>query len=116
MRESAMRDDIDLKHFKQRLQARLEEITANRKSIDPVTLDQARIGRLSRMDAMQQQAMAQANERQRAGELIRIEAALSRLGDGDYGYCERCGEKSAPKRLEVDPAAALCIGCAERHI
>jgi len=79
-----------------------------------VTLDQSSVGRLSRMDAMQQQAMAQATERQRASELTRIENALKRLDAGDYGYCVECDEEIALKRLEIDPAATLCIKCAGR--
>ncbi len=78
-----------------------------------VELDQQSVGRLSRMDALQGQAMAQASERQRRTDLVRIEAALKRLDDGDYGYCLECGEEIAAKRLEIDPAAALCITCAD---
>lgn len=81
---------------------------------DTVALDQQSVGRLSRMDAMQQQAMAQATERQRASELARIDSALKRLDEGDYGTCVECGEDIAPKRLEVDPAASHCITCAGR--
>ncbi|MHA7772781.1 TraR/DksA family transcriptional regulator [Roseibium sp. M-1] len=77
-----------------------------------VELDQQSVGRLSRMDALQGQAMAQASERQRRASIQRIEAALSRLDSGDYGYCVECGEEIAGKRLEVDPAAAFCIRCA----
>ncbi|XYK81072.1 MAG: TraR/DksA family transcriptional regulator [Labrenzia sp.] len=78
-----------------------------------VMLDQQAVGRLSRMDALQGQAMAQASERQRRADIQRIEAALKRLDDGDYGYCVDCGEDIAAKRLEVDPAAAFCIRCAK---
>ena len=77
-----------------------------------VTLDQQSVGRLSRMDALQGQAMAQASERQRRADIKKISAALKRLDDGDYGYCVECGEDIAPKRLSVDPAAAFCIKCA----
>jgi len=79
---------------------------------DTVTLDQQSVGRLSRMDAMQQQAMAQATERQRAAEISRIDAALKRLDEGEYGACIECGEDIAEKRLEIDPAATHCINCA----
>lgn len=78
-----------------------------------VELDQQSVGRLSRMDALQGQAMAQASERQRRTDLVRIEAALKRLDDGDYGYCLDCGEEIPEKRLEIDPAAALCVSCAK---
>ena len=78
----------------------------------PVELDQQSVGRLSRMDALQGQAMAQASERQRREQIVRIEAALGRLEAGEYGYCVDCGEDIAPRRLEVDPSAAFCIRCA----
>lgn len=78
-----------------------------------VTLDQQSVGRLSRMDALQGQAMAQASERQRRADIQKISAALKRLDDGDYGYCVSCDEEIAEKRLEVDPAAAFCIKCAQ---
>lgn len=78
----------------------------------PVTLDQQSVGRLSRMDALQGQAMAQASERQRRADIQKISAALHRLDAGDYGDCVECGEEIAEKRLEVDPAAAFCIRCA----
>jgi len=77
-----------------------------------VELDQQSVGRLSRMDAMQRQAMAQANERARVAELTRIEQALRRIKDGEYGWCMMCGEEIAPKRLEADPSAAMCVNCA----
>ena len=79
-----------------------------------VALDQQAVGRLSRMDALQQQAMAQAGERARARDLHRIDAALRRIEDGEYGYCSECGEEIAEKRLAVDPMASLCIACAGR--
>lgn len=78
----------------------------------PVTLDQDSVGRLSRMDAMQVQAMALAAERRRQAERQRIEAALKRLEDGEWGYCLACGDEIAPARLEHDPSVAQCIQCA----
>lgn len=107
---------IDLEKVRARLLERREELNAlneiSAAARSPVTLDQASVGRLSRMDAMQQQAVARATERQRAAELIRIEKALQRIEEGEYGYCENCGRKIAEKRLEIDPAAPLCIKCA----
>lgn len=78
----------------------------------PVTLQQDSVGRLSRMDAMQQQAMAQAQERRRAAEVRRIEAALERLDADEWGWCARCGEEIAEKRLRNDPSVATCVACA----
>lgn len=77
-----------------------------------VELDQQSVGRLSRMDALQRQAMAEASERARAIELHKVNAALQRIDDGEYGYCLACGEEIAAKRLAVNPAASHCIKCA----
>jgi len=77
----------------------------------PVELDQQSVGRLSRQDALQQQAMANAQEQLRKRELKRIDLALERLDDGEFGYCLNCGEEIAAKRLEIDPLAALCVAC-----
>ncbi|WP_150525820.1 TraR/DksA family transcriptional regulator [Roseibium sediminis] len=78
----------------------------------PVILDQQSVGRLSRMDALQGQAMAEATERQRQADLVRIENALRRIETGDYGFCLECEEEIPEKRLDIDPAAALCVRCA----
>jgi DnaK suppressor protein len=101
-----------------RLRARRAEVTeaaaAHQDDRRPVQLDQTRIGRLSRMDALQDQAMAIELERRREVELARIDAALERLAEGEYGYCVTCGGAIEPQRLELDPAIPLCLGCARR--
>ncbi|MES9880558.1 MAG: TraR/DksA C4-type zinc finger protein [Sedimenticola sp.] len=79
---------------------------------DTVALDQTRMGRLSRMDALQAQAMSQEGNRRRDLELKRIALALRRIKEGEYGYCLDCGEVIAENRLKVDLSAPLCIGCA----
>ena len=61
---------------------------------------------------MQQQAMSKATEAARARDLLRVEAALRRLRDGEYGYCEECGEEIPDGRLKIDPMAERCVGCA----
>ena len=97
----------------QQLRRELEALSEiSQESRATVMLDQQSVGRLSRMDALQGQAMAQAAERQRRADIQRIDAALKRLENGDYGYCVECGEEIASKRLDVDPAAAFCIKCA----
>lgn len=66
------------------------------------------------MDALQSQAMAVETERRRAAELKRIESALKRIDDGEYGYCAMCDEEIPLKRLEQDPATPSCVDCAAR--
>ena len=89
---------------------KLSSISAE--SRDTVALDQQSVGRVSRMDALQQQAMAQATERHRMSDIAKIDAALRRIDDNEFGYCLECGEEIPEKRLEIDPAMALCINCA----
>jgi DnaK suppressor protein len=79
-----------------------------------VELDQTSVGRLSRMDALQGQAMSRERDRRRQIELQKIAAALRRIEAGDYGDCVRCGEEIAIRRLDLDPAAPLCIDCASK--
>ena len=110
-------NDIDLENFRQQLlqiRAELEQIEQESKDGgDTVELDQTKVGRLSRMDAMQQQQMALESERRRKLQLQKIEASLKRIQNDDYGYCFVCGEDIAIKRLQADPTHTKCINCAE---
>lgn len=107
---------IDTKKATERLEAKRAELEAqseiSRDSRDTVELDQQAVGRLSRMDAMQQQAMAEATERTRQHNLHRIELAFRRITDGDYGYCVECDAEIPDGRLAIDPMAERCVNCA----
>ncbi len=106
---------LDIDHFKAlllRLQTQLEELSENATTArKPVELDQQSVGRLSRQDALQHQAMAQAQDRLRQLDLIKITKALQRIEEGEYGFCEECGDDLAAKRLEIDPMAIICVSC-----
>lgn len=78
----------------------------------PVALDQSSVGRLSRMDAMQQQAMASAQEARRIARVAALRAAGRRLAGPDFGYCEACGGFIGLDRLDLDPTLRRCIDCA----
>ena len=111
--------DLSYQELEERLVVRRWQLQAqsddNREARKAVELDQTSVGRLSRMDAMQGQAMALAQQRRRDLELQRISSALQRLKAGEYGDCLRCGEAIASRRLAFDPAATLCIDCAEQR-
>lgn len=79
-----------------------------------VALDQTSVGRLSRMDALQGQAMSKERARRRDIELQQINAALGRIESGNFGYCSSCDEIIASKRLALNPAVPLCIDCANK--
>ena len=79
-----------------------------------VALDQSAVGRLSRMDAMQGQAMAAAVEARRGQRRAALTSALRRLDNSEFGWCADCGEFIGQGRLDVDPVLQLCVGCAGR--
>ena len=94
-------------------QTSLESVVATGKeAAETVELDQTRMGRLSRMDAMQQQEMSKASNQRRQIKLQQITAALTRIENNDYGYCLECEEDINPKRLDHSPTSTFCIECA----
>ena len=120
MPQSLRMDDYDEKALRARfeplLRAELASLAdasgATTDDRKPVELDQQSVGRLSRMDALQGQAMAAALEARRAGRSKAIVAALARMDEGEFGFCEDCGEPIALKRLELDPTVMRCVSCA----
>jgi len=110
-----MSDNIDLKLFKSQLLQQQKELLDLEETGDDaaktVELDQTRVGRLSRMDALQGQAMSLEIKRRRQIELQQISTALRKIEDGDFGYCRVCDEEIAIKRLEINPATTLCKLC-----
>ena len=107
----------DNQHWRDLLTTLLEELQVVEQTAadaaSTVELDQTRVGRLSRMDALQAQAMSVETNRRRVQQVQRIKAALLRLDRGDYGYCVDCDEAIDRKRLAFDPATLLCIACAK---
>jgi len=110
--------NFESRTVRSRLQALRQEIenldAMSSEARATVQLDQQSVGRISRVDALQRQAMAEATSRKRAVEIRRIDLALARLDADEYGWCEACGDEVGEKRLKIDPAAALCIGCAAK--
>jgi DnaK suppressor protein len=76
----------------------------------PVQLSEP-IGRISRMDAIQQQSMAKANRQAAQLRLQQVEAALHRVSRHEYGVCLGCEEGVGFGRLKARPEALLCITC-----
>ncbi len=109
---------MDIKLFSSLLLERkatlIEEEEAGKQAAQIVELDQTSVGRVSRMDAMQGQAMAIAANQRRQIELQKIGAALKRIDQEEYGYCLECDEEIAEPRLKLDPATSLCIACASK--
>ncbi len=109
---------LDLEHFRRELTVLrdrlIEDSRAGEEATEIVEADQSRMGRLARMDALQGQAMSIETRRRRKATLERVNHALRRIEDGEFGTCRECGESIAIGRLEADPTVALCVGCAGR--
>ena len=86
-------------------------LQANASSADPVVLDQSSVGRLSRMDAMQQQAMAKATREKAQLRLGQCKLALSAFDRDEYGLCRKCEEPIGYRRLSAKPEAPFCLEC-----
>ncbi len=99
---------LQLASQQQALQTQLQQSDAVSK---PVTLDQQSVGRVSRIDAIQQQQIASANRDQSIALLEQTEAALKRIESDQYGQCQMCDEQIALLRLQAQPHTVNCIGC-----
>ncbi|HUP63838.1 MAG TPA: TraR/DksA C4-type zinc finger protein [Thermoanaerobaculia bacterium] len=95
------------------LKATIQDVLRQSAGERPVERSGSTIGRLSRMDAMQVQAMAQMGRRQLEVRLMRVEAALQAIERGRYGVCRECGEPIGQKRLDALPEAPFCMPCQE---
>lgn len=97
------------------IEARIAELQAasldTKDSRAAVELDQQSVGRLSRMDAMQHQAMAKAQEARRQTEIEGLRKALANLDGEDFGYCADCGDEISIERLIQNPRLVLCAAC-----
>jgi DnaK suppressor protein len=102
--------------IRQRIEKRMEELEVTIAQLEeaskPVSLDQP-IGRLSRMDSMANQAISGQRLSDSKRTLMRLERALDRIEDDNFGICAECGEDIAPGRLLIMPEATLCVDCAE---
>lgn len=107
-----------LENFQSSLHLRRKELevqlTSSADGAKPVDLDTP-IGRLSRMDAMQQQQMAQASRRIAEQRLLQIDAALQRIATEDYGLCVECDEEIGLARLAARPETPFCVVCQSRR-
>lgn len=115
MNELSQRQCTELHQALLTLRTKLQQLLENSNdAAQPVSLDEP-IGRLSRMDAMQQQSMVQANRRTSQTRLTRIEAALRRHANEEYGLCMGCEEEIGYARLKAQPEAPFCINCQSKR-
>jgi len=90
-----------------------EEIQLAKKSSVPVELDQQAFGRVSRIDAIQQQKMSAAGLSRLELRLQKVKSAILRVDDDSFGLCAQCEEEIPLKRLLVSPESPVCVQCAQ---
>ena len=88
-----------------------QALSDSKASSEPVKLDQQLMGRVSRIDAIQQQNMAAASRAKQELLLRKVVLALRLIGEEEYGYCRQCDEPVGYARLKIKPEATLCIAC-----
>ncbi len=117
--ERVSESGIDPAYFRRKLIELRDELTevgpTGDEAAQPVELDQSRVGRLSRMDALRAQSMSIEVKRRREAKLRGVGAALRRIEQEEFGVCSGCEEQIDPRRLEFDPTLELCIDCASRN-
>ena len=98
----------DLENLARELQHSLE---GTAEAARPVELDQPAVGRVSRIDAIQQQKMLEANRHAQRARLGLVRTALLRVEEDEYGDCRSCGESVGYKRLKARPESVFCVDC-----
>lgn len=88
-----------------------EQLLLTQESSKTVELDQALAGRVSRIDAIQQQKLAQAGLGRAKLKYRQLTQTLSQLDFDDFGYCQECGEEIKVARLLIKPESCYCIEC-----
>jgi len=111
MEELSNRQKDELLQDLKRLEASLIELLDLTQSKTRPVLLRDNIGRLSRMDEMHNQSILMANRTVTSNRLKQVKIGLALIEEGQYGYCEECGNTIAFNRLKAYPDASMCIIC-----
>lgn len=96
-----------------RVLSKLERSMAStEEALRPVMLDQSAVGRLSRIDSLQNQGLTRNLREREQAKLGQVVSAFQRMDAGTYGHCVDCAGEIAFERLLVFPEAPTCAGCA----
>jgi len=111
---SSKQKDLIRQKIEELLVVLREQVTLGAESSKPVKLDQALAGRVSRIDAIQQQKFAEANLSRARNRLNRLTSRLAQLETDDFGCCELCEQAIGIERLLVKPESVYCVNCQEK--
>lgn len=94
--------------------ATLEQNIAELKELTKPIAPENAIGRVSRMDAINNKSVNEAALRQAEAKLSKLKLAEGRIADNDFGLCVRCGGAIPVGRLMLLPESRKCVQCASR--
>ncbi len=97
--------------IKEKLDALEEEIAYLKEETKPIAPENS-IGRVSRMDAINNKSVAEESLRQNKSTQIRLQEALANIANPDFGLCQNCKEQIAFERLLFMPESRRCMHCA----
>ena len=107
-------EDKDRNHFNKLILDHIEkikkEIVILKDKSKPIPPDNA-IGRLTRMEAINERSICEANLRTSELRLFKLSIALKSVNTNDYGECLKCGDDISLARLNVLPESTICIEC-----
>lgn len=104
-------------YFRQKLLSwRKELMNESRETLDHLHEENWHQADIADRASLETEAGVELRTRNRYLKLIsKIDAAIRRIEEGEYGWCEEMGEPIGLKRLEARPVATLCIEAQERH-
>lgn len=104
-----------LAELRDELRSQLRRLERSMRTTDeasqPVELDQQAVGRLSRMDSLQNQHLTRNLQEREQVRYAALTRALERINEGIYGRCSRCGDPIPPGRLVIYPETEHCVPC-----
>ena len=98
---------------RRRLEADLREVEEELKRLEVRLETRPEVGYGSGSARAHAWEMAMARRERAEARRQRLRQALDRLGEGEYGHCQRCGRTINPERLQILPATSICVSCAQ---
>lgn len=107
--------DADRKELKEKITIAISTLSHDieelKELVKPIAPENA-IGRISRMDAINNKSINEAALRKASIRLVALKEALEKINDEDFGKCASCGEAIPIGRLLLRPQSKACVKCA----
>lgn len=108
---------VQTEYYRAAIVSLIEQLEESKRYLDGETQPiepSVAIGRLSRMEALQEKSIQESMLRKGVARLEALRNALTRIDNGSYGVCLRCAQAIPIGRLEAIPEALVCVACMEK--